>query len=76
MSSVAPEPERLLTPSEVAALFRAKVVDVAHDSLVIEFTGNENKIRAFLDLIEPYGILETARTGNVALSRGLKKLSK
>ncbi len=60
---------------EVASLFRAKVVDVAHDSLVIEFTGNENKIRAFLDLIEPYGILETARTGAVALSRGRKKSS-
>jgi acetolactate synthase-1/3 small subunit len=58
---------------EIAALFRAKVVDVAHDSLVIEFTGNENKIHAFLDLIEPYGILETARTGTVALSRGRKK---
>jgi len=61
---------------EVAALFRAKVVDVAHDSLVIEFTGNENKIAAFIDLISPHGILETARTGNVALSRGLKKAAK
>ena len=61
---------------EVAALFRAKVVDVAHDSLVIEFTGNENKIGAFLDLISPYGILATARTGAVALPRGLKKAVK
>ena len=47
---------------EIAGLFRAKVVDVAHDSLVIEFTGNVTKITAFLDLIEPFGILETART--------------
>jgi acetolactate synthase-1/3 small subunit len=61
---------------EVAALFRAKIVDVAHDSLVIEFTGNENKIGAFLDLISPYGILATARTGAVALPRGLKKAVK
>ena len=61
---------------EVAALFRAKVVDVAHDSLVIEFTGNENKIGAFLELISPYGILATARTGAVALPRGLKKAVK
>ena len=61
---------------EVAALFRAKVVDVAHDSLVIEFTGNENKIAAFLELISPYGILATARTGAVALPRGLKKAVK
>ena len=61
---------------EVAALFRAKVVDVAHDSLVIEFTGNENKIGAFLELISPYGILASARTGAVALPRGLKKAVK
>ena len=61
---------------EVAALFRAKVVDVAHDSLVIEFTGNENKIASFLELISPYGILATARTGAVALPRGLKKAVK
>ncbi len=61
---------------EIAALFRAKVVDVAHDSLVIEFTGNENKIGAFLELISSYGILATARTGAVALPRGLKKAVK
>ena len=61
---------------EIAGLFRAKVVDVAHDSLLIEFTGNVTKISAFLDLIEPFGIIETARTGAVALTRGLKKVSK
>lgn len=61
---------------EVAALFRAKVVDVAHDTVVIEFTGNENKIAAFLELISPYGILASARTGAVALPRGLKKAVK
>ena len=61
---------------EIAGLFRAKVVDVAHDSLIIEFTGNVTKISAFLDLIEPFGIIETARTGAVALTRGLKKASK
>jgi len=58
---------------EIASLFRAKVVDVAHDALVIEFTGNENKISAFLDLIAPFGIVESARTGAVALRRGKKK---
>ena len=60
---------------EIAGLFRAKVVDVAHDSLLIEFTGNVTKISAFLDLIEPFGIIETARTGAVALTRGRKKAS-
>ena len=58
---------------EIASLFRAKIVDVALDAVVIEFTGNENKIAAFLSLIEPFGILETARTGAVALPRGKKK---
>ena len=61
---------------EIAGLFRAKVVDVAHDSLLIEFTGTVTKISAFLDLIEHFGIIETARTGAVALTRGLMKASK
>ncbi|MDR2863461.1 MAG: acetolactate synthase small subunit [Puniceicoccales bacterium] len=55
---------------EVADIFRAKIIDVAHTSLVVEFTGNDRKIAAFLNIIEPYGILEVARTGQVALTRG------
>lgn len=55
---------------EIADIFRAKIVDVAPDSIIIEVTGNENKLRAFLELITPYGILELARTGMVALPRG------
>ncbi|MDR2513489.1 MAG: acetolactate synthase small subunit [Puniceicoccales bacterium] len=55
---------------ELSGLFRAKIIDVAHTSLIIEFTGPEHKISAFLKLIEPYGILELARTGQVALKRG------
>jgi acetolactate synthase-1/3 small subunit len=58
---------------EIASLFRAKVVDVAHEALIIEFTGNESKVSAFLALIEPFGIVETARTGTVALPRSKKK---
>jgi acetolactate synthase-1/3 small subunit len=58
---------------EIAGLFRAKVIDVAHEALIIEFTGNESKVSAFLALIEPFGILETARTGSVALPRSKKK---
>ncbi|MDR1818365.1 MAG: acetolactate synthase small subunit [Puniceicoccales bacterium] len=55
---------------ELADLFRAKIIDVSPASLIIEFTGNEGKASAFLGLIEPYGILELARTGQVALARG------
>jgi acetolactate synthase-1/3 small subunit len=58
---------------EIAGLFRAKVVDVAQDSLIIEFTGTVTKISAFIDLITPFGIIDTARTGAVALPRGPKK---
>ena len=55
---------------EIARLFRAKVIDVSNASMIIECTGNENKIRAFLNLVAPFGIKEMARTGNVALTRG------
>ena len=55
---------------EIADIFRAKIVNVSPTSMIIECTGNENKIKAFLELIEPYGIKEMARTGNVGLERG------
>jgi len=55
---------------EIAGLFRGKVVDVDKKSLIIECTGNPNKISAFLDMLEPFGIMQMARTGNVALERG------
>lgn len=55
---------------QVCDIFRAKIIDVSHDTLNIEMTGNANKVKAFLNLIEAYGIIEMARTGNVALKRG------
>lgn len=61
---------------EIADIFRAKIVDVAADTLIIEFTGNESKANAFLDLMSPYGIIESARTGRVALARGARKPAK
>jgi len=54
---------------EIADVFRAKIVDVGPDSVMIECTGNDNKISAFLELLEPYGLTELARTGNLALER-------
>lgn len=56
----------------VADIFRAKVVDVAIDSLIIELTGNQSKLDAFINLLEGYEILELARTGITGLSRGTK----
>lgn len=54
----------------VADIFRAKIVDVAIDSLIIELTGNQAKLDAFISLLEGYEILELARTGITGLSRG------
>jgi acetolactate synthase-1/3 small subunit len=58
---------------EVALLvemFRGRVVDIGSDNLLIEISGTERKIEAFIDLMRPYGIIELARTGRIALVRG------
>jgi acetolactate synthase-1/3 small subunit len=54
----------------IAEVFRAKVVDVSTESLVVEVTGGPEKVTAFEELMAPYGIIEMARTGRVALGRG------
>lgn len=53
-------------------IFRAKVVDVSPRSYTIEVTGNQEKVNAILELLRPLGIKEVARTGTVAMARGLK----
>ena len=55
---------------DLVNLFRAKVVDVAPESLVIELAGPEQKLEAFVELLRPYGIRELARTGVIAMPRG------
>ena len=60
---------------EAVALFRASVVDVANDALVIDVTGNSAKIAAFLKLLEPYGIKELAQSGLLAIGRGSKSIT-
>jgi len=57
---------------ELAAVFRARVVDVSPESLTIEITGAEDKIDGLLDVLRPYGVLEMVRTGIVAMRRGSK----
>ena len=54
----------------VADIFRAKIIDVNMDSLVVELTGNQSKIDAFIALLQDYEILELARTGITGLGRG------
>ncbi|OUP51032.1 acetolactate synthase small subunit [Lachnoclostridium sp. An181] len=55
----------------VADIFRAKIIDVEQESMIIELTGSQSKVGAFLNLLQGYEILELARTGITGLSRGI-----
>lgn len=57
---------------QIAEIYRGKILDVASNSLVIELTGDVGKLKGFVDAMEPYGILEIAKTGVLAMSRGEK----
>ena len=56
-------------------IFRARVVDVAQESVIVEATGSPGKLRALLDVLEPFGIRELIQSGHVALSRGPKAMA-
>ena len=55
--------------AQLAEIFRGKVVDVAHDAVVVEICGNEEKVDGFVELLRPKGILEMVRTGRIAMLR-------
>lgn len=55
---------------QLVEVFRARVVDVAPTSLIVEITGTEDKIDGLLDVLQPYGVVEMARTGRLTMSRG------
>lgn len=59
----------------VADIFRAKIIDVAPDSLIVELTGDQSKIDAFISLLDGYEILELARTGIAGLGRGTENVT-
>ena len=54
---------------QIADIFRARVVDVSPEALIFEITGTEDKIDGLIDVLRPFGILEMARTGMVAMAR-------
>jgi acetolactate synthase I/III small subunit len=58
---------------EIVRVFRARVVDLAPNSLIVEITGTEDKIQALEEVLRPFGILEMVRTGQVVMSRGVKR---
>lgn len=57
---------------EIVNIFRANIIDVGKKSLLVEITGNSNKVDAIENLLMPYGIIELIRTGKIACSRGSK----
>jgi acetolactate synthase-1/3 small subunit len=59
---------------QLVDVFRARVVDVAPDSLIVEITGTEDKIDGLLDVLRPYGVIEMVRTGRVSMLRGGQEL--
>jgi acetolactate synthase-1/3 small subunit len=71
---VAVSPGRRAEVLEVAEIFRAKVLDVDSDALMLEATGAPEKVLALEELLRPYGIVEMARTGRIALARGARGL--
>jgi acetolactate synthase-1/3 small subunit len=58
---------------QIVEVFKGKVVDISHDTLTLEVTGIADKIEALISILEPYGILEIARTGRASISRGISK---
>ena len=60
---------------EAVTLFRARVIDVVSDSVVIEVTGDSAKCQAFIKVLEPFGIKELVQSGAIAISRGSKSMS-
>lgn len=57
---------------QIADIYRGKILDVAPNSLIVELTGDENKLQGFIDMMENYGVLEIAKTGCLAMSRADK----
>ncbi|MEY4417779.1 MAG: hypothetical protein RIQ88_217 [Actinomycetota bacterium] len=60
---------------EAVELFRARVIDVSNDSLIIEITGETSKCQALLDVLKPFGITELVQSGVLAMGRGAKSLT-
>jgi acetolactate synthase-1/3 small subunit len=67
------EPGSRSSIRELASIFRGRIVDVAPGEVIVEISGREFKIEAFIDLMRPFGIVELVRTGRIAMVRGKRK---
>lgn len=72
MVKIATKADRRQGVISIADIFRGKIVDISKDSMVVEISGTQSKLKAFIDLLSDYEILELARTGATGLSRGSK----
>lgn len=72
MIQVAADSHRRGEVVEIASIFRAKVVDVGRESMTLEATGAEGKIKAFIDMMRVFGIEKLVRTGEIAIQRSAK----
>src|SRR5881628_835244 len=61
---------------QLVDVYRARVVDVSPESLVIEATGTEDKIDSLLEVLRPYGVMEMVRTGRIAMARGITRAAR
>jgi acetolactate synthase-1/3 small subunit len=61
---------------QLVDVYRARVVDVSPDSLIIETTGTEDKIDSLLEVLRPFGVKEMVRTGRIAMARGTRKVAR
>lgn len=66
------EPSRRSDIQQMSATFRAKIIDISPDSMIIEVTGDDQKLQAFLMMMQEFGIKEIASTGKISLLRGSK----
>jgi acetolactate synthase-1/3 small subunit len=67
---IAASPQQRSAIIEIVDIFRAKIVDVSTETLIVEVTGTEDKVDALMEMLRPYGIKELVRTGRVAMTRG------
>ncbi len=67
---VVASPEKRSEVMQLVEVYRARIVDVTNESLIIEITGDDEKIESFVEVLRPFGILEMVQTGVVAMARG------
>ena len=69
MIKISPKPNQRIDVINLTNVFRGKIVDASKNGFIIEITGDESKIEAFIDMLKPFGLKEIARTGILAMQR-------